>query len=250
MRASLSDAQLLALNATYGPFRGRAEWPQYAYVDKVVDRSGVEIEEVLRGLPLGLMIPDPARPSFFPQPHDKLKLTIGGIALCEGSEPDLDLFIRALRFFVELEEGHEPPPSGGGSLRVASSELQAALGISTDQLRRIYHLVSNEIGILGSGGGDPDNWSFEIPARIRRFRGVKTIDDYLERRVVPPAYPEAAAVGLVVERMAPIVDALEQQLAPRHRVLALLAAITAHPVISGLILIVVGAAVALLFGID
>lgn len=164
MKNSLSDAQRLALNSTYQPFRVRAEWPQYAYVDKALDRSGFEIETVVQSLPPGLMIPDPARHSFFPQPHDffpqphdELKLTIAGIAACHDSEPDIDVFMRALRLFVELEEDYEPPPSGGEPLRAGSAELVAALGMTNEQVRRAYHLVRNEIGVVGSGGGGPDD---------------------------------------------------------------------------------------------
>ncbi|MEJ7567696.1 MAG: hypothetical protein WKF41_05460 [Gaiellaceae bacterium] len=66
MMNMLSDAHRLALNTTYEPFREGGDWPQYAYVDKALDRSGFEIEKVLPTMPAGLMIPDPARPSFSP----------------------------------------------------------------------------------------------------------------------------------------------------------------------------------------
>lgn len=57
---------------------------------------------------------------------------------------------------------------------------------------------------------------------------------------MPSAYPEAVVFGEVGDEL----------LAARYPVLALLAAITAHPLVSGLILLIVGAIVAILFGTD
>lgn len=55
----LNDAQLTALNAVYAPFRETGRWPRYGYVDKILDRRGVDAHAVLPTLPPSLMRPDP-----------------------------------------------------------------------------------------------------------------------------------------------------------------------------------------------
>lgn len=214
---TLNAVQLAALNIVYAPFRDGGQWPEYGYVDKMLDRRGLEAREVLPTLPASLMRPDPARPSFFLQPHDEVSLTIAGIAHCDGSEADIELFMRALRFFVEVEKQFEPPPTGGGPLQSGSQELMAELGMSPAEAARVYELMTREVGLLGGGGGGPDDWSFELRAEIRRFRGVETFADYLDRRIVPPIHP-GLPVSAVIERLEPVVSAFAEELMPRNPV--------------------------------
>lgn len=211
----LSNAQLAALNAVYSPFRDTGEWPRYGYVDKMLDRHGLDAREVLPTLPPSLMRPDPARPGFFAQPADEMSLTVAGVAYCDGSANDIELFMRALRLFVELEERYEPKPTGGELPRAGSKELVAKLGMSPMEAARAYELMTREVGIVGSGGGNAEDWSFELRSEIRRFRGVKTFDDYLRHRIVPPPYP-GLPVGAIVEQLEPVVSAFAEQLVPRN----------------------------------
>lgn len=215
MARALSDAQLAALNVVYAPFRDSGQWPHYGYIDKMLDRSGLDVREVLPSLPVGLMRPDPARPSFFPQLQDEVALTIAGVAYCDGSDADVELFMQALRFFIEREDQFVPSPIDGDAVRAGSRELVGDLGMSSAEAARVYDLIRREIGLLGSGGGGPEDWSFELRPEIRRFRGVKTFVDYLERRIVPPAFP-GLPVAAVVEQLEPVASALADQLIPRN----------------------------------
>lgn len=217
----LDNAQLAALNAVYAPFRDTGEWPRYSYVDKVLDRRGLDIREVLPTLPPSLMRPDPGRPGFYAQPSDALSLTVAGVACCEGSSSDIELFMGALRLFVELEDRHEPTPGEGELPRAGSTDLAAQLGMSPVEAERVYELMTREVGLVGSGGGSAQNWSFELRPEIRRFRGIKTFNDYLEHRIVPPPYP-GVPVGTIVERLEPTVSAFVEQLVPQNATARLL----------------------------
>lgn len=188
MPITATNRQRVALNLIYEPFRDGASWPEYRYVEKALHRNGLEIDSVFDDMPLGLIAPDPARPIFHPQAHEPLALTIAGISVCDGSESDIELFLRALRLFVELEEKYTPPPTGGAPLTAGSEELIGMLGMTPIEAARVYALTRYEIGLFGGGGGNPDNWSFEITPEIRRFAGVRTIEEYLEARVVPPLH--------------------------------------------------------------
>jgi hypothetical protein len=195
---ALTNEQRLALNLIYEPFSHGGSWPEYRYVEKAFYRNGLEIDRVFAEAPVGLMAPDPARPLFQPQAHETLALTIAGISACEGSEPDIELFLRALSFFVQLEEAYAPPPTGGGPLNAGSEQLVDGLALRPSQAARIYALTRYENGLFGGGGGNPDSWSFEITPKIRRFAGVRTIEDYLQARIVPPrrsAYVSLPEIG-------------------------------------------------------
>jgi hypothetical protein len=215
----VTDEQRLALNLIYEPFRHGGSWPEYRYVEKALHRNALEIDRVFAEVPIGLIAPDPARPLFHPQAHETLALTIAGISACDGSEADIELFLRALSFFVQLEEKYAPPPTGGSPLNAGSEQLVDVLGLSPSQAARVYALTRYEIGLFGGGGGNPDNWSFEITPEIRRFASVRTIEDYLEARIVPPLRAARASLPDLSHIRSPSPFGLSSALDPPQAVL-------------------------------
>jgi hypothetical protein len=260
----LSDGQRVALNLVYEPFRDGGDWPQQRYLEKSLRRHGLSLDSVFEGMPPGLMAPDPAYTHFYVRPDEPIALTIAGMSACTGSQGDIDLFLRALQFFVALEDAYSPPPTGGGPLNAGTTELVNDLGLTEDEAERVYQLTRHEIGMLGSGGGHPDNWQFELTPDIQRFAGVSTIDDYLEERIVPQAYRKAAFdLGALTS---PSPFSLQSALAPEpldgpetpsapesqptrwHR-LTLLNRALAHPLISGILAAVIaGIILAAIYG--
>jgi hypothetical protein len=262
MAIELSDGQRVALNLVYEPFRDGGDWPQQRYMEKALRRHGLSFDSVFDGMPPGLMAPDPAYTHFYVRPDEPIALTIAGMSACTGSKRDIELFLRALQFFVALEDSYSPPPTGGGPLNAGTTELVNDLGLTEDEAERVYQLTRHEIGILGSGGGHPDNWQFELTPDIQRFAGVRTIDDYLEKRVVPQAYRKTAVdlEGLTspspFSLQAALVTAPADGLSPAssppparwHR-LALLNRALEHPLISGILAAVIaGIILAAIFG--
>jgi len=192
MNVDLTDGQRVALNLVYEPFRDGGDWPQQRYVEKALRRHGLGLDSVFEGMPRGLMAPDPTLTQFYVRPEDPIALTIAGMSGCSGSGADIELFLRSLQFFVSLEDSYSPPPTGGQPLYVGTAELVNDLGLTQAQAARVYRLTRHEIGVLGGGGGNPDNWQFELTPEIQRFAGVTTIERYLEVRVVPQPYPPKA----------------------------------------------------------
>ena len=176
----------------YAPFRDGGEWAEYQYVEKMLYKElGVDARDFIRTFPVGLVFPEPSFGSFYVQPDQTIGLTIAGVRLCHGSAEDVRIFLEALKLFVKLEAEHLPPPTGGAPLEAGSHELQTQLGFSEQQAARVYHLFHTEVGLLGGGGGNPTNWRFQLTPDLRRFAGVETIDDYIERRIVPQPYNRA-----------------------------------------------------------
>lgn len=188
MSLNVSDSHRTALNVIYEPFRDGSDWPQQRWVEKELRRNGLAFDRVFEELPAGLVIPDPANPHFFVRPDDPVALTIAGVSLCDGSKKDIDLFLRALEFFVALEDAYAPPPTGGEPLYAGTDALVDGLGLSAAEAARVYVLTRYELGVFGGGGGDPDNWQFELKPEIQRFAGVHTLEQYLDTRIVPRPY--------------------------------------------------------------
>jgi hypothetical protein len=188
----LTDDQCVALNLVYEPFRDGGDWPQQRYVEKALRRQGLSLDLVFEGMPQGLTAPDLTRTQFYVRPDDPIALTIAGMSACSGSSADIELFLRALQFFVLAEESYSPPPTGGTPLYVGTADLVNDLGLTQAQAARVYQLTRHEIGILGGGGGNPNNWQFELTPEIQCFVGATTIERYLEERIVPPPYPPKA----------------------------------------------------------
>jgi hypothetical protein len=232
----------VALQVVYDAFRADGEWPEYAYVDKALDRRGLVAEDALADVPAGLIIPEPGRHGAHLQRHDRIKLTVAGIARCSGSDDDLALFLRVLRFFVRLDEEYDPPRTGSEPLTADSDRLVAELDLSRGEVLRAYRLLEVEPHLVGGGGGNEERWGFEIPARIRRFRDVRSIDEYLVRRPKPP--DPVQGVADVTAALAPFAAALEKNLLPEKRWMRLLVKASEHPfvsaVIGGVIATVVG----------
>jgi hypothetical protein len=185
----MTDGQRVALNLVYEPFRDGGDWPQQRYIEKALRRHGLALDSVFEDMPQGLMAPDPTLTHFYVRPEDPIALTIAGMSVCDGSSADIELFLRALQFFVRLEDSYSPPPTGGEPLYAGTAGLVNDLGLTNAQAARVYQLTRHEIGVLGGGGGNPDSWQFELTPEIQRFAGVTTIERYLEVRIVPQPYP-------------------------------------------------------------
>jgi hypothetical protein len=189
----LSSDQLVALNLIYAPFRDGGPWPDQRYVEKALRPRGLTLDLFKDG-PVGLIAPDPARSHFHIRPENTIGLTIAGVSACNGSGDDIDLFLRALQFFVRLEDAYLPPPAGGQPLYAGSNELVNDLGFTFVEAMRVHHLSQYEIGIFGGGGSGDEQWQLELTPDIQRFAGITTIEQYLDVRVVPGPYRPAALV--------------------------------------------------------
>lgn len=97
--------------------------------------------------------------------------------LCRGPEEDLAVFLQALQFCIEKYLHFEGEP------RFTYDELRQKLNLSELSATRTLLLLQFEPRILngmGSGSGQPT--FYQISNEILRFRKVRTIEQYLEKR--------------------------------------------------------------------
>lgn len=180
------DQQRL-LDAIWQGFRGEDSWPSYSGIDQVMDREGLQARSLIESMPRGLMYPDIGALShrWFPRPQDQLRLQVAGLRYCHDTEDDLKLLARLLRYFADREKSRALASlSNPEPFRIRSSEAAADLALSAEQVARAYHLLDSfEWRVRGSGGGNPDDWSWEIDVEeVRRYRDVETTADYLQAR--------------------------------------------------------------------
>ena len=176
----LSEQQLTLLGAIYAGFRQQGKWPTVYRVDKVLDNEGLNMEEIAGTMPSGLTNLS-SRPF---SGNDEATLTVVGLIYVPEAIDDAGVFMQILSHSIKAEQVYEPPTDGSpteGPL-ITSDELKAQLGLSVDQLKRIYHIVRWEPW-CGSGGWGADGFNFHVTREIRRYRGVNDLREYADRKL-------------------------------------------------------------------
>jgi len=189
------------LNAIYEGLKQSGKWPPFSYVDRVLDRQGLDTEKVIQLLPPDLSSIGPGRVN---NDAEEVSLTIAGLSYCTGAESDLALIFKAIQLAAKIEQEHQPTldPNDRPSLR---GEQLAAMGAGEAAIQRVYLLIRYEPWTAGSGSG-PQGLEIWIGRAVRRFRGVQTIEEYLERRAdffgqaarIPPAVRLGLRPGTVL----------------------------------------------------
>jgi hypothetical protein len=184
----LTPDQQCIVQATYDVFRESGRWPIVDAIDRMVDeRWDFDAYTVLQSLPTQIALMD----RIHLREDQTVQLRLRAIAGCEGSQEDLDLFVRAARWLAEKERSFRPAsPHAVEQLRVTSEQFVADLageGVKVDSvaLAKVYSLA--DIERLSWGGshnleGDPVKWEINLTRNIRPFRRVETLADYMEIR--------------------------------------------------------------------
>jgi hypothetical protein len=175
---NIQEKQRLYLKTIFDHFHETAEWPTYRDVDgKLIDIDpDLDIQEISASLPSGFA-------NIFRSDNDldiQAILSIDAIRVCENSEGDLADFITTVRFFVDtFNKLKENNPTVNGR------DLKNHLNISDDAIKRVGKMIIGENMLYGTFQSPTDvrgTWVCSLKRDIRRFRGVISIEDYLERR--------------------------------------------------------------------
>lgn len=156
------------LQVIFEHFHGSGEWPLLDRLRHELDRADDDLDVVRVGREL-----DPALGTVTIGYEARASLTIHGVARCSGSGLELDDILRTMVF------AYQQFRSRGPGARLASKDLEDALGLDPLRLRRTFELIQWLPGVGGGEGGAPDSWSREITPDITKFRRVKVITDLL-----------------------------------------------------------------------
>lgn len=178
---NLNNQQRLYLQTIFDYFHEYGKWPTYSYVKRTMLRlhPDPDIDQIVKSLPPGLSKPFNAYMfGVTGYTNEDTFLTVPAIYLCQGSEEDLKDFVRALHFFVERYNSSDKEKR-----QVSSNDLITLPDMSELSTRKIGLLLQVEPWIFSafSTGGE-GNWQCKLSRDIRRYRDVKTIEQYLEKR--------------------------------------------------------------------
>jgi hypothetical protein len=192
--------QVALLSAIYEGLKQRGNWPPFSYVDQVLYRQGLDIDKVADGLPADLTNIGPGIRHI--SGDDEVTMTIAGLYHCPGAENDLRLFLEAVSTAV-VDEGSQELSVEGGTRAVLTSSVVANLGADKATLQRMHLFMRFEPWSGGGGTTADGNWEIAVTRAIRRFSGVKSIEEYLQRRAdffgqaahIPPAVRNQLRAG-------------------------------------------------------
>lgn len=194
--------QVALLTAVYDGLKQRGNWPPFSYVDQVLARQGLDLDKVADGLPPDMTNVGPGVRHV--SGDDEVTMTIAGLYHCPGAQNDLRLILQAVSIAVVIERSQEPSVEGGVRPSLTSKAL-VELGADEATLKRL-HLFMRFEPWAGGGSVTADGWDITITRAIRRFAGITTIEEYLQRRAdyfgqagrIPPAVRLGLRPGTVL----------------------------------------------------
>jgi uncharacterized protein (TIGR02391 family) len=179
--AILNEQQRLYLQTVFDHFSEQGAWPPYSYVERTLLQShpDLDIDELVKSLPPGLTKPfDAYMFDVSGYGNEDTYLTVPAIYLCQGLEEDLKDFVRVIRFCVERYNASEKEKR-----QITSNDLMTLLEMPELSTRKVGLLLQVEPWIFSSfSTGEKGHWQCTLSRQIRRYRDVKTIEEYLEKR--------------------------------------------------------------------
>lgn len=160
-------------------FEVRGAWPSRQYVQAVLLQDyGIDLDETLLSTKPGFLRGETHRRD------SKLMLTVPGLHAA-GAFEEVKRFVEMLRWCVDEVSGFRPAEPGvAEDLEISSDRLrdewhQRGRNTSDLDLTKLLELVRIE-GIFDSLHGEGPHWSMTLSYdRLRRFRDVQNVDDYL-----------------------------------------------------------------------
>jgi hypothetical protein len=136
-------------------------------------------------MPAGLLLPVVAHRGGFFREEDELMVTLEGLRYCEHGGEAFDLLGRSLGYIAKRERPFVPS-ANEPELEVTSTELGAAVGLTTTQCEQVRLMLDEyewqartRVWLEPSGG----SWGLAVAAEyVRRFRGVRDGDQYMRAR--------------------------------------------------------------------
>jgi hypothetical protein len=221
LREPLSAEQMHLLQVIYEQFDQSGAWPIWQYVDLTLDtKYQADAADVLASLPwigergttsqrYGLTWREDSHLAV-PNPDQHVVLTVAGLRYLRlTTEPVLGAFLVTIRHLVEAQRRLVPSPTTVVEAAVPSGEIAEQLttwsirGVSAPPaeatMRKVRRLLKHEpflYNVVQQPKPDIEEWTVRVPAALRAYRGISSIDDYLHRLVEQVAPPELPPVPL------------------------------------------------------
>ena len=188
VRPTVTEAQRTVLRTILDIYLESGKWPPHAFLEQELEARGIELNDELAGMPEQVFQPDNRRMGGVVHiaETEPVSLTIRGLSVC-GNERVEKMFVAAIRWAVSarasLQHSIETVVTTTWRPADVMAEMEKAVGppLAAHEVKLVLELMNREPWLPRSGG-DPDDfilWTITIDRDIRRYREVKTLDDYL-----------------------------------------------------------------------
>lgn len=214
LREPLSPEQETLIRVISEPFIATGKWPVWQYVDLTLDNQhSLDAAGVLASLPdVGERSPASLtygliwRPDSYrqPQPDDQVTVTVAGLWHLPEAESVTGAFLTMFRYLVARQGQLVPSPHEVVTATVTDGEVADHLrdvgipivgpGVIDELLLKVREVLSHE-PFLYSVVQQPTPfgaWTVQVPAVLRGYRNVATVEDYIDKvteLVAPPPPP-------------------------------------------------------------
>ncbi len=183
---NLTDDQRLYLQAIFDYLNTNGEWPTWRYLERTLLQThpDLDVDE------LSSSIPEDITPVLS---NGKIILSIPAIYLCQGSANLLGTFVSVIRLCVDIYIGSP----GDRQPDISCNDLTYRYPLWRKlSIRKVGLLLQlgHEIFTPCTIDGD-EIWRYYISRKILRFRGVQTIEEYLQKGDLSEEMTNHAAIS-------------------------------------------------------
>jgi len=169
----LTDSEKIVLQLIYDQWKETGEWPKSLRLSVDVRDKG-DLYGMAENLGYGFITAGNRGKS-----EEDCKLTVLGVALCEGAEKDLNNFVNFIKYCTE--KYIEDPDD----VKVSSEELKKYFSLSDVETNRLCELVcsSNAVSNFCSSRGKTGDgkYSFTIGSDILKYEHIKNFEDCVSK---------------------------------------------------------------------
>jgi hypothetical protein len=202
LREQPGGDQMRLMRVIYEPFDQTGEWPWWQYVDLTLDAQfGIDAAAVLNSLPAvgqtgaaslsyGLIWRGDSHMQ--PQPGTPVTLTVAGVRHLPEADPLLATFLTIVRFLVDEQRKLRPAPCKVVEATVTSEAIEQQILTASINgsaappvkatMRKVRELLGHEPflhGIVHQPQHGVEQWTVRVPAVLREYRDVASVDDYV-----------------------------------------------------------------------
>jgi predicted nucleotide-binding protein len=184
-----SNNQIEILDAVFQYVGREGFWPEFGELDRPFARREIDVRVELQSL--APMYVHCSNSNTYVQPDETLRLTVKGTNAVPGGAFIVSEFLKLLQRLVSIEINHEstreqraPIVTNLDIVDFVSQGGFRPFEMANNIATNLGLLLLEEQGIWNSFGGKPSrdqNWTITLSNQIRQFRGVTTIEAYLER---------------------------------------------------------------------
>jgi hypothetical protein len=211
LREPLTPEQVTLLRVISEPFLSDGEWPIWQYADLMLDGwHDLDAADVLASLPsAGEHTPSSQHYGLIwrtdsyrqPRPDDQVTITVAGLWHVPQASPLIGTFVTMIRYLVDRQRLLVPSPREVVTATVTSTEIAGHLdGADELTLDRLHLLLDHEPYLHGRvNQSTPESpWTIQVPAILRDYRDVTTIEDYIDKvtELVAPSPPPSVALSI------------------------------------------------------